>query len=339
MLEKIKSFFGALFGNRERGGFKSVFIGGQGYIVTVPSYCAHEVDKESGTVAIFPRDCQRIVLRFNVLFFEAKGGTESDGGGGYKFVRDKSDSQRVELFEDRAISHEDSVSEEDGVKLQVKTNIVGFRHDSLIIVTTSVEWAAREHRVVQDLLGYLPELLTGIRPAVENGAIETRKGQVEYEKTRLEGGSQTVTPLTQEETLWLQEQRDAGIRALNAYTGTFQNSPITTHLLDAGFAKWMDDPTSAKPGSESIGNGFGVVFGDILAEALNMEWVKVESEIGTELGVKLQGRELFTYPLSAVKKRIESGTRDFFDDLFAVIQEMAKNGGVDLFDKSEGNGR
>ena len=75
----------------------------------------------------------------------------------------------------------------------------------------------------------------------------------------------------------------------------------------------------------------GVTFGDALAQALQMKWVMLEDEKGSEPGLLLEGTSVHCAPIAAIAKRIQLGETvnvvDLFAQACASVLRMLENRG------------
>ena len=74
----------------------------------------------------------------------------------------------------------------------------------------------------------------------------------------------------------------------------------------------------------------GITFGDALAQMLNLEWVMVTDEYGTDPVLRYPGTTILVHPLTAISKRIAGGEEIEISDLFGKfcdrIEYLARNG-------------
>lgn len=74
----------------------------------------------------------------------------------------------------------------------------------------------------------------------------------------------------------------------------------------------------------------GIAFGDALAQKLMLEWVTVDDEYGCDPALNWPGTAIYSYPLTMISKRIETGeevdVRNLFDSTCAQMSEMAFSG-------------
>lgn len=63
----------------------------------------------------------------------------------------------------------------------------------------------------------------------------------------------------------------------------------------------------------------GTVFGDALAEGLNLKWVIVEDEYGRDPALSIPGTNTLLFPLTMISKRVELGEDVDPTELFGLI--------------------
>jgi hypothetical protein len=88
--------------------------------------------------------------------------------------------------------------------------------------------------------------------------------------------------------------------------------------------KWIE------PGETWKLQSLGIAFGDALAQMLNMEWVCVTDEYGTDPALHYPGTTVLAYPLTVISKRIEAGeeidVREFFGLFCDRLEHLARYG-------------
>ena len=89
-------------------------------------------------------------------------------------------------------------------------------------------------------------------------------------------------------------------------------------------SKWIEPTETWKLQS------LGITFGDALAQMLNLEWVSVTDEHGTDPALRYPGTTILVYPLTAISKRVEDGEevdiRDLFGKFCDRVEHLARNG-------------
>ncbi len=74
----------------------------------------------------------------------------------------------------------------------------------------------------------------------------------------------------------------------------------------------------------------GIAFGDALAQKLLLDWVTVDDEYGCDPALNWPGTSLYSYPMTAISKRIEQGehvdVQQLFESACSKLIEMAASG-------------
>lgn len=115
--------------------------------------------------------------------------------------------------------------------------------------------------------------------------------------------TQTVHHLPEEERLRLEAQRK-WVREhyeqdpVGSYSSLKGKLSVLNAILSNG---WVGADETVKLQS------LGVAFGDALAQQLEMEWVQVTDEYGTDPALRLPGTSVLSFPLTSISKRIERG--------------------------------
>ena len=105
---------------------------------------------------------------------------------------------------------------------------------------------------------------------------------------------------------------------------------LNGHKLDIKLTKQKEDiptlhtlidngPYTDQPESEL--QIFGTVFGDILANELNLRWVVVSDEDGADFALQYKDREIFLFPKDMIIKRVEN---DVEINLSVMLKELTK---------------
>jgi hypothetical protein len=106
-----------------------------------------------------------------------------------------------------------------------------------------------------------------------------------------------------------------------------QRTWVGGHLADDSRKSFADVATKLAVIQTVLDNGWataeqtwnlqalGVVFGDILAELLEIPWVMVEDEYGRDPALLLRAGPVLAFPLTMISRRVESGERVDVTDL------------------------
>ncbi len=137
---------------------------------------------------------------------------------------------------------------------------------------------------------------------------------------------QKVEPLTDEMAAHVEKQRQWVRGHFTAEArGKYESIEEKLRLLDTIISsKWIEPTETWKLQS------LGVTFGDALAQMLNLEWVSVTDEYGTDPALRYPGTTILVYPLTAISKRVEDGdeidVHDLFGNFCDRVEHLARNG-------------
>lgn len=86
-------------------------------------------------------------------------------------------------------------------------------------------------------------------------------------------------------------------------------------------------PYTESPTNELV--VIGTTYGDILATELELHWVVVTDEYGTDIGLQYKKSEIYLFPRDMIVKRFEQGEEIdlsfMFEELVKVVSDMAKD--------------
>jgi hypothetical protein len=87
--------------------------------------------------------------------------------------------------------------------------------------------------------------------------------------------------------------------------------------------EWINPDETAKLQS------LGIVFGDALAEKMDLLWVMVEDEYGRDPALMVPKTTILAFPLTAISKRVEDGEKvdvyHLFDGFCDLIEKRKKS--------------
>ena len=113
---------------------------------------------------------------------------------------------------------------------------------------------------------------------------------------RIEGFSADDAARIEEQRGWVRDHYDEEAR------DHYQSVKGKLRLIDTILSSnWIEPHETWKLQS------LGVTFGDILAQMLDLEWVMVEDDNGRHPALRVAGKSIIVYPLTAISKRIERG--------------------------------
>lgn len=304
--------------------FQDVFLGSGSYSIRISKQYLTEQDEE-GTVLIYPKGSECITLRFDILTFEPK----DDNGKsttGYDFVVRNADKKDKKLYyeNDLAIAFNESISIENGTNLIMKFWEIGPKDNRTIIMSATILEKKQNDKRVKKLLASIPDLIKSIEPAEIHDSVETSSGVVNYTTTRQEPIDQKITELDENDKEFIIKWLENGKNIILYYNPDYKQNDLTFELLDSTFATWIKSTQDDKFSSDSIANGLGVVYGELLSKKLNMDWVKVIDQYGEDYGVRTLDN-FTSFPISSVYKRIESEEIGFFTNIYEMLKHTIES--------------
>ncbi len=172
--------------------------------------------------------------------------------------------------------------------------------------------------------------------AQETYEVQTPEGVVEATKTTVDEFPQEVTDI--EESVL--EAINANVSLGPAFVQVFVADVTDPSLkdYDEAFRRWQD---AVSKGDTDIADStvidlFGSILGNLLVSNLDMKWVRVVDQYGTDYAVKGRSTEVFAYPFSTVAKRVDRGEYDFMYNVYYAISQSMDSGEY-LEKKSEDN--
>jgi hypothetical protein len=106
-----------------------------------------------------------------------------------------------------------------------------------------------------------------------------------------------VTALNEAELAWV-----AALIAEMGAEGVALDASAISEYFDRRRAEWMRSRELAGDPNVHI-NRVGAAVGEILVRRAGLQWVVVEDEYGTELGVHGESNDILLFPMNAVAKR------------------------------------
>jgi hypothetical protein len=153
--------------------------------------------------------------------------------------------------------------------------------------------------------------------------IDTPGGQLSVSVKTVEPTPQQVTVATADEVATL---RSYAARA-SKFTATYVPEAEQPDLkaLDEAFRRWQKEGSATFTEQEVV-ETLGASLGEKLVADLDMEWVVVTDQYGTDYGVRSKRSEVMAFPFSSVLKRIERNQHDFMVGVFHSVRSMIESG-------------
>ena len=112
------------------------------------------------------------------------------------------------------------------------------------------------------------------------------------------------------------EERRAWVYGTNASMSDFPSVEEKLDLLAA-----MLDSGYIKPEHEWQLKSLGVVFGDVLAQSMDLIWVMVDDEYGRSAALMVPKTTILLFPITALLKRLEDGEKIDVRELYSGFYE------------------
>jgi hypothetical protein len=275
---------------------QTVAIGDGSTLIQLPDMFELDIE-DDGTLCAAPSIQPDILtLRFSVLTVTPKESAQAAKVNVAATIIDgaRAKGREEHTAQDKAWYSEDQDSEQDGVPIWLRFWYVGFRNKT-IIVSLCCEAESKGHALVNEMLTLIPELIPTISQRSEKSSL-----------TRTE-----VAQLDQQRHLISKRLRES----YDVYSLPMLRSDLNTlqRLVD-------DKPFSIE--QEYEWSCAGVVFGDVIASELGLDWIAQCDEYGVEPALNYNKTSITVFPRPMILKRVEKGERA---DLIFLLDQLAKS--------------
>jgi len=157
----------------------------------------------------------------------------------------------------------------------------------------------------------------------EEAEIGTPDGPEMVKRQTVEASPQQITVLDDDHVVHLQSLSEPGPQFVATFLPDVQSPGLKEY--DEAFRLWLgsiDSVYSAQQVVEILGS----YLGQRCVADLNMEWVQVSDEFGTDYAVRGKYAEVIVYPFSTVMKRVQSKEHGFLHNVYYAIQDMLESG-------------
>jgi Domain of unknown function (DUF3806) len=167
----------------------------------------------------------------------------------------------------------------------------------------------------------LPALAAAEPPKSET--ISTPSGSVTTTTKTVDPAPQQVVTASAAELRAFIEFAGRAQAFVAAYLGT--RATLSLDTLDEAFRIWQQE-TRRRFTDQEVVDILGSYLGGKLVAELDMEWVVVKDQYGTDYGVRSRKVELLAYPFASVEKRIQRSEHGFMAAVFHAIDHSLKTG-------------
>ena len=168
-------------------------------------------------------------------------------------------------------------------------------------------------------------LLSSVCMAQDTYSVETPDGEFEVTETTVEQFPQEVTEVEDATRVAIDANASLGPAFVDEFVGGVSEPDLKDY--DEAFRRWQLAVASGDTEIDSnvVIEILGCVLGNLLVTELDMQWVKVTDQYGTDYAVKGRSVEVFSYPFSTVAKRVENEEYDFMYNVFYAIKQAVES--------------
>jgi hypothetical protein len=276
---------------------ETIALANQSVFLDLPPGFSADLEEDGTIAAGLESNPDLFTLRISSLSVKAKDNSQPVDLAADTITEAASKGTQANRAGDKAWTEYDNFSEQDAVPLWSRFWIVGFRNHKFII-SLCCDRDQKSHSLVQETCNRLPELISTIRARPEK------------------------SPLTRMESEWLDEQREVILEVLRDRYDTFQTPKLRSDLN--AIQQIIDDEVfTADQEHEWI--CLGVVFGDLLANELGLQWIMQSDEYGAEPALNLEGSSILLFPRTMLIKRIEQGEEPNLDSILEGLIEAVED--------------
>ncbi|MBN1919266.1 MAG: DUF3806 domain-containing protein [Verrucomicrobia bacterium] len=296
--------------------FRFVQLPGDVGRVSVPADFVVEMEDDS-TLMACPRGEETITLRFSSISAVLKEPGEDGGRSFVKRSAAREGRSYSELPGGKGVESYREESERDGVSRLDHFWIVGCRN-TVVIISAAVPESRLHDGVVKATLAAMPVILESLEVTKVHGIVESGDKEVFFTVQTTDPTPQSVRSFDMAEEQWLETGLNQA-RALGLRYGT--GGELTPEELDRVFSRWMAEHEGKESG-DLVASALGAAFGAFFVEQHRFRWMVVTDEYGTDYAVQHALGQTMAFPCSSVRKRIERGEPEFFQDIYLMILDQ-----------------
>jgi hypothetical protein len=153
--------------------------------------------------------------------------------------------------------------------------------------------------------------------------VKTPEGNITVHKTTIDPIPQKISAITGDELTHLKSLAMQGPEFVASYLPNEKDLNLKTY--DRAFHFWQISKAQRHT-NEKVIEILGGYLGNKCISDLNMEWVKVIDEYGTDYAIRSKTTEVMAFPFETVRKRIENKEHDFLHGVYYTIKQMIASG-------------
>jgi len=145
----------------------------------------------------------------------------------------------------------------------------------------------------------------------EKKIVQTPDGQMEMTVTKVDPIPQNIVELSAEELKSIKSDANRASHFITILTDSKQKDDYTLKQLDRAFEIWINSEIESEFNKSDVIKIVGSAFGEYRMKNLNMRWVKVSDEYGTDFAIRSQVKDIMGFPYSSVLKSIKAKEHTF----------------------------
>jgi len=180
-------------------------------------------------------------------------------------------------------------------------------------------------RTVKHIAPLLCALLVACGDQLTPQVVETPRGTVTYkERVRPDDGKfeDGQRDLSSSEASRLQQSALKAPSFIAKYVSAAQMQTDELENLDIAFAAWLNSPNPAKESPAEVESIVGAALGQFCIARLPVRWAVASDSRGTEFILVGENPPSRSYPLAAVRYRIEDRKTDFIGALYEALVHL-----------------
>ena len=182
----------------------------------------------------------------------------------------------------------------------------------------------KKHRFISTSMWLVILSIQGaVADVSEEVEVDTPNGAFTVTFTPVEPVPQRITVTSDEQRRAFRRQARLGPEFARHYVPDSPDSGL--ELYDQAFRAWQlaESPSHS---SQHVVEVLGSILGNKLVDDLDMEWILLNDEYGTDFAVRSKRFEVMAFPFSTVVKRIENNEHDFMVGVYYAVKDRIESG-------------
>lgn len=152
---------------------------------------------------------------------------------------------------------------------------------------------------------------------------KTPEGSVTMTSKTVAPVPQTIVSASPEQLAKFSKLAASAMGFANRYLPKIESPSLKD--FDEAFVLWKQDGAGTYTDDQVI-DLLGAYLGKRMVDDLDMEWVVVTDEAGTDFAVRGKKQEILAFPFASVAKRIDRREHDFMAGVYRAVEATIANG-------------